>query len=44
VVAIAPGEDFTAAIDRALEDCDAVLAGGPGDEHEERHPGDGSSL
>jgi hypothetical protein len=31
VVAIAPGEDFTAAIDRALEDCDAVLAViGPG--------------
>jgi hypothetical protein len=26
VVAIAPGQDFTAAIDRALDDCDAVLA------------------
>jgi hypothetical protein len=31
VVAIAPGQDFTAAIDRALDDCDAVLAViGPG--------------
>jgi hypothetical protein len=26
VVAIAPGQDFMAAIDRALDDCDAVLA------------------
>jgi hypothetical protein len=26
VTAIAPGQDFTAAIDRALDDCDAVLA------------------
>src|SRR5215204_1271928 len=26
VVAIAPGQDFTAAIDRALDDSDAVLA------------------
>jgi hypothetical protein len=31
VTAIAPGQDFTAAIDRALDDCDAVLAViGPG--------------
>jgi hypothetical protein len=31
VVAIAPGQDFTVAIDRALDDCDAVLAViGPG--------------
>lgn len=31
VVAIAPGQDFTAAIDHALDDCDAVLAViGPG--------------
>jgi hypothetical protein len=31
VVAIAPGQDFTAAIDRALDDCDAFLAViGPG--------------
>ena len=31
VVAIAPGQDFTTAIDHALDDCDAVLAViGPG--------------